>query len=76
HAANTFALATFMFMAFKTDKKWIGYSLFIWALLVSISRVYLGVHYPGDILVGAMTGVFWAWCFWLGYVRLSNTNPG
>ncbi|MEY3417272.1 MAG: hypothetical protein RL060_1384 [Bacteroidota bacterium] len=64
HAANTFALATFMFMAFKTDKKWIGYSLFIWAALVSISRVYLGVHYPGDILFGAMTGVFWAWCFW------------
>jgi undecaprenyl-diphosphatase len=71
HAANTFALATFIFMAFKSDQKWIGYTLFIWAAMVSLSRVYLGVHYPGDVLAGGVTGIVWGWCFWKIYQKSS-----
>lgn len=54
HAANTFAMATFTLLIIKNR----FYSIFIifWASLVSYSRIYLGVHYPGDILGGALYG--------------------
>lgn len=54
HAANTFALASFFFFLFK-GKNW-RYSLIAWALVVAYSRIYLGVHYPLDVLFGAMYG--------------------
>ncbi len=56
HAANTFALATFFFLLFRQAKKWI-LLLFVWSSIVTYSRIYLGVHFPGDILVGAIVGV-------------------
>ncbi|MDE7407694.1 MAG: phosphatase PAP2 family protein [Muribaculaceae bacterium] len=55
HAANTFALATVYSMWMKRRSWWCG--LTIWAIIVSCSRLYLGVHYPTDILVGAILGV-------------------
>lgn len=54
HASNTFALATFMSFLFKN--KYFSISIYFWAALVSYSRIYLGVHYPGDILCGAILG--------------------
>lgn len=56
HAANTFGAATFLFLLFRKTKKWIAI-LFAWAALVTYSRIYLGVHYPGDIFVGSIVGV-------------------
>jgi undecaprenyl-diphosphatase len=54
HAANVFGVATFLANQFK-HYKW---SLFLiaWATVVSYSRIYLGVHYPLDILFGAVLG--------------------
>lgn len=54
HAANTFALATFMSLLF--NNKIYSYSLLLWAFLISYSRIYLGVHYPGDVICGAILG--------------------
>lgn len=56
HAANTFALATFLFLLLRMSFSYI-YLLFIWAILVSYSRIYMGVHYPLDLIGGAIIGI-------------------
>lgn len=61
HAANTFGLATFL--TFVLDKRFniLKYWIFVWAVLVSYSRIYNGVHYPGDVIVAAGIGIFIGW---------------
>lgn len=54
HAANTFALATLLSCVMKSRKFTIF--IFAWAIIVSISRLYVGVHYPTDLLCGAIIG--------------------
>lgn len=55
HAANTFAVAVFTICLFR---KWIqAVPIVLWAILNSYSRIYLGVHFPLDILAGALAGV-------------------
>jgi undecaprenyl-diphosphatase len=54
HAANSFALATFVTLLFR--RRWFYWAMFSWAGIVSYSRIYLGVHYPGDVMGGAFIG--------------------
>lgn len=54
HAANVFGVTTFMAMFFKN--KLVTISLLIWSLCVCYSRIYLGVHYLGDVLGGCILG--------------------
>jgi undecaprenyl-diphosphatase len=56
HAANFFGLATLSCLLLRSrGALW----LFVWAALVAYSRIYLGVHYPGDIAAGALLGMLW-----------------
>ncbi len=56
HASNSFALAVFIFLILKERYNWLKFVLFSYAILVSYSRIYLGVHYPGDVLCGVLIG--------------------
>jgi undecaprenyl-diphosphatase len=56
HAANTFAVATFFSLLLRN--RWAILLLLSWASIVSYSRIYLGVHFPGDIAGGLLWGVF------------------
>lgn len=70
HASNSFALAYFLWSFLKSKYKFIAPLLLIWAVLVSYSRIYLGVHYPGDIVGGAILGTFLAWLVVLLYQKI------
>ncbi len=63
HAANTFGIA--VLTALFLQKRWATLLLLIWALWVSYSRIYMGVHYPGDVLCGAILGAGIASAIWL-----------
>ncbi|HMM12228.1 MAG TPA: phosphatase PAP2 family protein [Bacteroidales bacterium] len=70
HAANTFGLAYWIIKQFRPHIRQIGIIMFVWAGLVSYSRIYLGVHYPGDIIAGALTGLASGWLVWRIYASL------
>ncbi|GIL21694.1 MAG: phosphatase PAP2 family protein [Bacteroidota bacterium] len=63
HAANTFGVSLFVWLILHSHIRWIG-AIFIWATIMTYTRIYLGVHFPGDILVGGLIGLT---CGWLSY---------
>lgn len=65
HSANAFGLITFLFFLLPSKYKWLKIILLFWALLVSYSRIYNGVHYPSDVIGGAMVGVISGALIWL-----------
>jgi len=73
HAANSFAIAMFSLALLK--KRWFSITIIIWATLVGYSRVYLGVHYPGDVICGAILGIIIGLGFWLLYRRIDIRYP-
>ncbi|MBI5541104.1 MAG: phosphatase PAP2 family protein [Bacteroidia bacterium] len=56
HTANAIGMAVFFWLALDKSFKILKYVIFIWAILVSYSRIYNGVHYPGDVICGAILG--------------------
>lgn len=63
HAASSFSIATLAFLYLRKKLKW-SYLLFLWPLFFSFSRIYLGVHFPLDIIVGMFVGVCFASIFY------------
>ncbi|MDR7127823.1 undecaprenyl-diphosphatase [Algoriphagus sp. 4150] len=64
HAANTFGLALFLNLKMKGQLRFLPW-LFVWAAVISYTRIYLGVHYPMDILAGAVVGLLAALLSWI-----------
>ena len=79
HAATTFALATTLWLLFGKQYAWIKWG-FLWAALVSYSRIYVAAHYPLDVLAGVGIGVLSAllsvsvWRYWQENYRKRHGN--
>ncbi len=65
HSANSFALAAFFYFSYRR-KIWLW--MFLWATIVAYSRIYLGVHYPADIIAGGLLGIT------IGYLMATAKN--
>ncbi len=55
HASNSFVVATFFYLFFSSKNK-LSKLLFLWASIIAYSRIYVGVHYPLDIVFGSLLG--------------------
>ena len=71
HATNAFGVATFLFLSVRNRLKWI-WVMFIWATIFTYTRLYLGVHYPLDIICGGLLGALLAWLV----VLMGKNLPG
>lgn len=69
HASNSMALAVFIGLILKTRFKYILTFLVFWAILVGYSRIYVGVHFPGDVFVGFIFGVLTGLLFFYIYQK-------
>lgn len=80
HAASSTALAIFIGLLLKRFYKYIFGFMLIWALVVSYSRIYVGVHYPGDVLTGIVIGtligvIFYQLFKFINYKYFTKQNP-
>ncbi len=73
HAANSFGVAILSSLALHN--KGFSWFIFLWAVAVSYSRIYLGVHYPMDILCGTAAGLLWGWCGWKLWDAVVRKKP-
>lgn len=61
HASNSFGLAVFLICLFR--KRWLSIFIVLWAFANSYTRLYMGLHYPGDLIVGGIVGGLGGWLF-------------
>ena len=73
HAANCFGIALLLAMIFKN--RLFTWTMVVWATLMCYSRIYLGVHYPGDIVCGALLGYLSAWLVYRIFVWFGKKYP-
>ena len=63
HASNSMAVSSFLYFILKDKFKYFGL-LFLWPLIFAYSRIYLGLHYPTDIICGYMHGFILGFLFY------------
>lgn len=68
HASSSFLIATFLILTLKKYRPWIWLVL-IFPLVFAFSRIFVGVHYPLDILFGAVVGILIAWGFYQYFIK-------
>lgn len=73
HAANAAGVA--MLAALWIRKGWFTLIMFTWAILIAYSRIYLGVHYPGDVLAGGLWGAGCGWLVYRMFLRILDKLP-
>ncbi|MCL6218449.1 MAG: phosphatase PAP2 family protein [Zunongwangia sp.] len=71
HTSSAFVLVTFVVLVLRKTYKWI-WLLYIWAFMLSLSRIFVGVHYPSDLFVGGLVGVLMAWIFYKIYLKYES----
>ena len=71
HASNSFALALFFGGIIKSFLRLVPYALLLIAALIAYSRVYIGVHYPLDILCGTLVGSIIGFAFYKVWKRVT-----
>jgi undecaprenyl-diphosphatase len=75
HASNSFALATFLWVSLRHTFKPVFW-IFAWSMLVSYSRIYVGEHYPGDVIAGALVGSISAIILYYLFMKINPYLPG
>ena len=70
HATNCFDVALLSLLFIK--KRWYTISIIFWAGIIGYSRIYLGVHYPGDVIFGSFLGAFIGWSMYNLYILTDN----
>lgn len=70
HATNSFYVALFSLMFIR--KRWFSITMILWASVIGYSRIYLGVHYPGDVICGSILGALIGWGVYKLYVLTDN----
>lgn len=75
HAASSFAITTWVYLVLRRKWPWLVLA-YIWPILFSFSRIYVGVHYPIDLMVGALIGLCSAFAFYWGYGRAIARDIG
>ena len=70
HATNSFFVAQFSLLFIR--KRWFTIFIILWAAVIGYSRIYLGVHYPGDVICGAIVGTLIGWGVYELYVLTDN----
>jgi undecaprenyl-diphosphatase len=72
HAANAFGLAIFLILLLPKKYRALKWILLFWATLVAYSRIYVGVHYPGDVIAAGILGAALAYCVYRLYFFITG----
>lgn len=76
HACNTAGVALFSGMMLRHKFRWLLPALMAWSALIAYSRIYLGVHYPGDVVAGMIVGITLGWLVYTFFrIMINKSRP-
>ncbi|MGB5363970.1 MAG: phosphatase PAP2 family protein, partial [Aureibaculum sp.] len=76
HASNSMAVAVFAGLLLRNKYKYLAFLLLFWAALMAYSRIYIGVHFPLDVISGMIFGAFSGWLYYkiIMYIQTKFTS--